>query len=187
MARQPKTSKTVKFPIKLDTGTQEPPSLTEYWYGDKKKHNLTDDEYDEAVQSYEDTYGTITFDCDCVVFNLEEWADIDCFYPENKKDEKPFDRIYRRSYNVSLRCETWWEDCTYNNYVGHGKFSIESDNGFFDDLKEIKNKYVRSRVKEAFYAFISNKCQELGDASGEEKTKWEPDEWHATYWGSPLD
>lgn len=186
MARRPKLSKSRNFPIHLNTGTIEPPTLTEYWYGDKKPHKLTGKNYDDAVESYENTFGTITFECDCVVFNLEEWADIDCFYPENKKDEKPFNTLYRRSYHIALRCETWWKDCCYNHYSENGKFYIVSDNGFYDDLKAIGNKYVRSRIEAAFRSFLENKCVAVDDASAEDKSEWKPDEWHATYWGSPL-
>ncbi len=187
MGRRPKLSTSKTFPYRLNTDTKEPPTLTEYWYGDKKKHQLTGKNYDKAVQSYEDTFGSVTFECDCVVFNLEEWADTDCFYPEDKKDKKPFNTLNRRSYKIALRCETWWKDCCYKDNAGHGRFFILSDNGFYDDLKAIGNKYIRGRIDAAFRAFLTNQCVAVNDASEEDKSKWEPNEWHATYWGSPLD
>lgn len=163
-----KQSKCKTFPIILAKGKKMP--SFDQWMG---HHVPTDsNEWYDNIEAYEDEFVEQTFytkdSCDKVIFNLEEWCDPFAFYPENKADEKPFQKIDRKSYTVSVRCDTWDQDCCYNDYVGHGTFKLMADGGFYDDLEKIGNGYVKKCIVAAFYRFLESICQEVDGNSDNE-------------------
>lgn len=162
-----KASKCKTFPYCLGKGKQMP-SFEEWFRG---KNEPTDEDY----EWYDETFGELTFytkdDSNGAVFNLEEWDDVACFEPEEKQDVKPFSKIYNKSYAVSVKCETWFKDGCYTDYVGHGNFYLLADSGFYDDLEKISNSYVKQRVRLAFEAFLENLCNSL-DGIHEENENW---------------
>ena len=162
-----KASKCKKFPYCLGKGKQMP--TFEEWF--KGKNEPTDEDY----EGYDDTFGGLTFytkdDGNGVVFNLEEWDDVSCFEPEEKQDVKPFRNIYNKSYTVSVKCDSWFKDCCYTDYVGNGNFYLLAESGFYDDLEKISNPYVKKRIRLAFEAFLEDLCNSL-DGISEENENW---------------
>lgn len=187
MATSIPTSKCKTFPLQVIKPVNPCPTIEQWCGGDEKYNSMSNEERDEAIDRYEDNYFATTFRCDEAIFNLEEWADTEAFYPEEQQDQAPFDKLYSNSYKVALKCETWDRDGDYHDYAANGTLFIEQDDKFFDDLKAISNQYVRDCIALAFNKFLSNKMSAGSSETIEEKDSWNPDEWHATWWGSPLD
>ena len=185
MATRISTSK--KFPLQFFSPVNPCPTIEQWCGGDEKYNAMSEEEKDAAIGNYENNYFATTFRCDEAIFNLEEWADIDGFYPENQEDKAPFDKLYNNSYKVALECKTWDRDGEYHDYAANGTMFIERDDNFYDDLKAISNQYVSNCISAAFNKFLSSKLAELSSETIEAKDSWKPDEWHATWWGSPLD
>jgi len=167
-----KKSKCKTFPMLLCEGNPMP--TFEEWYG--KEIDEDSEEYDENIGHYEEEFAEFTYytkdDSFKVVFNLGEWCDPCEFEPEEECDVKPFHKIDRKSYTVSLKCDTWDQDCHSIDYVGDGTFYLLADSGFYDDLEQISNGYVKGCILHAFKIFLESVIQEMGEVCNGENETW---------------